>query len=193
MKPPVIHDLKTERADVGQPLPAALRLLPVLFFSSVSGAIAMSAYSFWQIKVAEENEHKAQEAEAGQKAETKRLDEDSAAVDKEVRNANEVKDWLIGTNQVQPLIKVICSSMTQESTISQITLARRDEMAAHVQMAMTINSAHGQQQVDTLRTAVSGALGYHSYSDNITNKDRKTEVSFDCTWIKSDTPDLSAP
>ena len=193
MKPPVIHDLKTERPDVGQPLPAALRVLPLIFFASVLGAVGMSAYALWQIKIAEQGEHDAQGAEVAQKAETKRLETDEAAIEKEVKNANEVRDWLQGTNQLQKLITTICGSMAQDSTISQLTLARRDEMASQVQMALTINSAHGQQQVDQVRTAVSGALGYHSYSDNISNKDRKTEYTFDCTWVKPDSTEATAP
>ncbi len=41
--------------------------------------------------------------------------------------------------------------------------------------------------------AVSNALGYHSYSDNINNKGGKTEVTYDCTWIKGDSSEAIPP
>lgn len=193
MNPIAIVDLKTERSDVGQPLPSALRLLPVLFFAGILGTISFTAYAFWQIKVAEKKEMEAQTAEAAQKAEITRLTADEVAIEKEVKNATEAREWLLGTNQLQKLTKIICESMTPESTIAQLTLARRDEMASQVEMALTMNSAHGQQQVDQLRTAVSNALGYHSYSDNINNKGGKTEVTYDCTWIKGDSSEAIPP
>ena len=193
MKPIAIVDLKTERSDVGQPLPSALRLLPVIFFAGILGTISFTAYAFWQIKIAEKKEAEAQTAEAAQKAEITRLTADEAAIEKEVKNATEAREWLLGTNQLQKLTKIICESMTPESTIAQLTLARRDEMASQVEMALTMNSAHGQQQVDQLRTAVSNALGYHSYSDNINNKGGKTEVTYDCTWIKGDSSEALPP
>lgn len=193
MKPIAIVDLKTERSDVGQPLPGTLRLLPVLFFAGILGTVGFTAFAFWQIKIAEKKEAEAQTAEAAQKAEITRLTADEAATEKEVKNATEAREWLLGTNQFQKLTKIICESMAADSTIAQLTLARRDEMASQVEMALTMNSSHGQQQVDQLRTAVSNALGYHSYSDNINNKGGKTEVTYDCTWIKGDSSEAIPP
>ncbi|MEI6536229.1 MAG: hypothetical protein WCN98_12860 [Verrucomicrobiaceae bacterium] len=187
MKPSVIVDLKTERPNVGQPLPSALRILPFLFGCSILGAIVLTAYSFWQIKVAETKAAEASDAEAAQKVEVKRLQTEEESINKEVKNAKDVREWLAGTNQLQGLITTITRAMTQESTISQLTLARREEMSAQIEMALQMNCAHGQQQMDQIRTAVAGALGYHSYSDNSQSKDNKSEITFDCTWIKNDT------
>ena len=82
MKPAVLIDLKTERSDVGQPLPAALRVLPVAFLLSVLGAIGISGYSMWQIKVAQDAEKVAREAETTQRTEMERISTETAAVQK---------------------------------------------------------------------------------------------------------------
>lgn len=189
MKPAVIVDLKTERTDVGQPLPAAMRALPILFFLSILGAIGISGYSVWQTKVAQNKTREASELESAEKAKISQLVTAEEAINKEVKNADEVKDWLSGTNQLQGLITTIARAMSPESTISQLTLARRAEMSSQIEMALQMNSAHGQQQMDQIRTAVAGTLGYHSYSDASEYKNGKTEISFDCTWIKNENSD----
>lgn len=189
MKTSVTLDLKTERTSVGQPLPPALRVLPVVFFASILGAIGISAYSFWQIGIAEKKTALAIENKASEEAGKKKLEAEEVEINKEVKNAEEVRDWLAGTNQLQPLVTTITRSMTPESTISQLTLARREEMSAHVAMALEINSASGQQQLDMVRTSVVGALGYNSYAENIQTKDKTNGFTFDCIWIKNENPD----
>jgi cell division protein FtsL len=189
MKPIVIHDLKTERPDVGQPLPGALRALPVLFFAAILGAIGFSAYAFWQKKLVEKEEGELRQDETAQMTEQQRLKLEDETIRKEIANANEVREWLQSTNQMQGMVTTISRAMTAESTISQLTLARRDEMNSQIQMALQINASHGQQQVDQLRTAVSDLLGYRSFSEAIDTKGNRTELSFDCTWIKIDSTD----
>lgn len=189
MKPSVTLDLKTERTNVGQPLPPALRILPVAFFLSILGAIGISAYSFWQIGIAEKKTALAIENKSTEEAEKKKLEAEEVEINKEVKNAEEVRDWLAGTNQLQPLVTTIARSMTPESTISQITLARREEMSAHIAMALEVNSASGQQQLDMVRTSVAGALGYNSYADNVQTKDKTHGITFDCIWIKNENSD----
>ncbi len=185
MKLAILPDLKTERSDVGQPLPAPLRVLPVAFLASILGVIGISAYSMLQIKVAQDAAKVAREAESAQQTEITRIAGESTAVQKEVDNANEVKDWVASTNQLQPMLTTITRAMTNENTISGLTLSRREDMSSQVQMALQINAAKGQQQVDQIRTALSGALGMRSFSENINIKG-KNELSFDCTWIHTE-------
>ncbi len=186
MKPPIIADLKTERADVGQPLPAPMRILPVAFLASILGAIGISGYSLLQIKVAEDAEKAAREAETVQKTEMDRIATEIAAVQKEVDNANEVRDWVQSTNQLQPMVTTITRAMTNENSITQMTLSRREEMSSQVTMALQLSAIKGQQQVDQIRTAVSGNLGMRSFSESIAAKGSKNELTFDCTWIHTE-------
>jgi hypothetical protein len=185
MKLAILPDLKTERSDVGQPLPAPLRILPVAFLASILGAIGISAYSMLQIKVAQDAAKLAREAETAQQAEMTRIGGETTAVQKEVNNANEVKDWVASTNQLQPMLTAITRAITNENTITQLSLSRREDMNAQVQMALHISAAKGQQQVDQIRTALSGSLGMRSFSENINIKG-KNELSFDCTWIHTE-------
>ena len=59
------HDLKTDRPDIGQPLPRILALLPVAFVLTVLGAIALNALFFFQVRNSEQaaEEWKMKEAE----------------------------------------------------------------------------------------------------------------------------------
>ena len=48
------HDLKTDRPDIGQPLPRILVLLPIVFVFTVLGAIALNALLFFQMRNSEQ-------------------------------------------------------------------------------------------------------------------------------------------
>lgn len=188
MRTTVIPDLKTERSDVGQPLPSALRIFPVLFFGSILGVAGIAGYSYFQMQIAEQKESQARTAEAGVQGEIARVAKEEEGINKEVKEANEVKDWLAGTNQLQSLVTTICSSINADSTITQLTLARQDELSSQVKMSLQLNSLKGAQQVDQIRTALAGALGYRSFQEDINSKGGKSELNFDCTWIKTDSP-----
>jgi hypothetical protein len=193
MKPAVITDLKTERIDVGQPLPAALRLLPVAFFASILGVIGISGYATWQIKVSQDAALVARRAKAAQDTEIARIKTDTEAVKKEVANANEVKDWVLTTNQMQPMVTAITKAMTVENSITQISLKRREEMSSQIEMALQLTVptvAKGAQQVDQIRTAVAAKLGMRSYSEDTNQtKGSKGEISFGCVWIQPEGTD----
>ncbi len=186
MKPPVIIDLKTERTDVGQPLPAALRLLPVAFIASILGAIGISGYAMVQIKNAEAAEATAKAAETAQRMEITRIATESTGVEKEVANATEVKDWVATTNQLQPMLLAINRAMTNDNTISQLSLSRREEMSAQIIMSLQLSSAKGQAQIDLIRTSLSQGLGMRSFSETMSTRGAKNEMNFDCTWIQTD-------
>lgn len=183
----VIPDLKTERLDVAQPLPAPLMVLPLLVYAGILGAIAMSSHAFLQMRQAEQKAREARQANAGEQAQIAQLKSEFAAIEAEEKNAKEVQQWIQGTNQLQPIVLALARSMDAESTISSMTLARKEEIPSQVQMGLQITSPHGPQQIDALRNAMMTALSYRSFSENIDNKKGgKRDLSFDCTWIKTE-------
>ena len=48
----ISHDLKTERPNVGQALPAALRILPVAFYLATVASIVLTSFFYLRLRSA---------------------------------------------------------------------------------------------------------------------------------------------
>jgi hypothetical protein len=192
MKPAVLHDLKTERTDIGQPLPAALRALPFIFFASIAGAIGLSTYSFIQMKMAQQKQAEAQSKEQGEQNEITNLKREVEAVEAEFNNARQVQGWLNATNQIQPIVLSVCRSIEADASLTSLTLTRREEMPSQIQLAVQLNSPNRTRQVETIRTKLQDLLNYRTFSEQIDNNSKTaSEMNFSCVLVKADSPDAN--
>ena len=74
------HDLKTERPDVGRPLPAILRLLPISLYLSGAAALGFSALFLWQFKLDLEARDSWRTSEAATRSEQSHLAAETEAI-----------------------------------------------------------------------------------------------------------------
>jgi len=160
------HDLKTDRPDIGQPLPRILALLPVVFVLSVIGAIALNTLFFFQLSNAEKTKEEWKMKVAEESAKQKEIVAKIEEIKDEERRANDVRAWVEGSRQIQPLAVSIARSMDVKSSIAELSLFREPENPNQIKLGFKFDNG-GQKQLDATLEAVN-ALGYRSYSANQT-------------------------
>ena len=184
------HDLKTDRPDIGQPLPRILALLPIAFVLTVIGAIALNALFFFQMRHSEQaNEEwklKVAEESAKQKEIVAKIEE----IKDEERRANDVRDWVEGSRQIQPLAVSIARSMDVKSSIAELSLLRESENPNQIKLGFKFDNG-GQKQLDATLEAVN-SLGYRSYSANQTaGKEGSLDYHATLIWQNSNKEPLN--
>ncbi|CAN5331488.1 hypothetical protein BH23VER1_BH23VER1_06290 [soil metagenome] len=177
------HDLKTERPDVGQPLPAALRLLPFAFYLTTVGAIVLTAYFYFELSSA----RAAKESWIADEQQQVRLLKDLETVTEEVktetRRAEEIAAWVEGSRSIQELCLAVSRSMDQDLTISRLSLERQKENPAQIQIGMELGvrrGTDGPRQLDQTLDRLD-QINYRSYGRGQTQK--QGVVSFTATLL----------
>ncbi|MCP4849059.1 MAG: hypothetical protein GY899_14050 [Verrucomicrobiaceae bacterium] len=180
----VCHDLKTDRPDIGQPLPRILTLLPILFVLSVIGAIALNALFFFQLRNAEKAKEEWKLKVATESSKQKEIVAKIETIKDEERRANDVQAWVEGSRQMQPLAVAIARSMDVKSSIAELSLFREAENPNQIKLGFKFDNG-GQKQLDATLEAVNG-LGYRSYSANQTaGKEGSLDYQATLIWQKS--------
>ncbi len=184
------HDLKTDRPDIGQPLPRILVLLPIVFVFTVLGAIALNALFFFQMRnseqATEEWKLKVAEESAKQKEIVAKIDD----IKGEERRANDVRDWVEGSRQIQPLAVSIARRIDVKSSIAELSLLIESENPKQIKLGFKFDNG-GQKQLDATLEAVN-SLGYRSYSANQTaGKEGSLDYHATLIWQNSNKEPLN--
>jgi len=158
----VIHDIKTERQNVSEGLPAGYKAIPFAFYI-VSAATLLLSFFFYLGKQnyqadAQEMQVRLSEAEALQ-YEYQATQQELAA---ESQRAEGIARWLEGSHPIQPVVVAISRSMARDSTIAELALDRNPELPAHTLMQLKIDGAGTQQIENTLAEIYQ--LNYQTYS-----------------------------
>jgi len=181
------HDLKTERPDVGRPLPGILRLLPIGLYLSGAAALGFSALFLWQFRTSMEARDQWQQDQAAAKNEQVRLAAETDAVSREAKRAEEARKWLQGSEPMQELLVSVVRSMRPTSTLAELGLTRDPEDPRKIIFAMQISSGGPAQLEDTVNTLAS-SLNYRPYFAQ-TKTERAGDVAYSATLIKQDRKD----
>ncbi len=180
----VCHDLKTNRPDIGQPLPGILALLPVAFVLSVIGAISLNALFFFQHRNAEQAKEEWKLNVAEESAKQKDIMAQIEAIKEEERRANDVRDWVEGSRQLQPLAVAIARSMDVKGSIAELSLFREPSNPNQIKLGFKFDNG-GQKQLDATLEAIN-VLGYRSYSANQTaGKEGSLDYQATLIWQNS--------
>ena len=184
------HDLKTDRPDIGQPLPGILALLPIAFVLSVIAAIALNTLFFFQLRNSEQAKEEWKLKVAEESAKQKEIVAMIELIKDEERRANDVRDWVEGSRQMQPLAVSIARSMDVKSSIAELSLLRDSENPKQIKLGFKFDNG-GQKQLDATLEAVN-ALGYRSYSANQTaGKEGSLDYQATLIWQNSNKESLN--
>ena len=184
------HDLKTDRPDIGQPLPGILALLPIVFVLSVIAAIALNTLFFFQLRNSEQAKEEWKLKVAEESAKQKEIVAMIELIKDEERRANDVRDWVEGSRQMQPLAVSIARSMDVKSSIAELSLLRDSENPKQIKLGFKFDNG-GQKQLDATLEAVN-ALGYRSYSANQTaGKEGSLDYQATLIWQNSNKESLN--
>lgn len=186
----VCHDLKTDRPDIGQPLPRILALLPIAFVLSGIGAIALNTLFFFQLSTSEKAKEEWKLTAAEESTKQKEIVAKIQAIKDEERRANDVRDWVEGSRQIQPLAVSVARSMDVKSSIAELSLLRDPENPTQIKLGFKFDNG-GQKQLDATLEAVN-TLGYRSYSANQTaGKEGSLDYQATLIWQNSNKESLN--
>jgi hypothetical protein len=186
----ICHELKTDRVDIAQPLPGALRVLPILFYFSIAATIALNALFAYQRINSEKSMNdwtqKAQAEEATKASVKKQKD----AINLEVARANDVVEWINGAAPLQPLALEIARSMDQsKSTISNLDLSRDNANPNQIRLKLDFSKG-GQKQLDFTLERLQ-ELGYRQFNAVQSQGDNGTS-SYQATLIKTNNQSVAS-
>ncbi|MAS93018.1 MAG: hypothetical protein CMO55_07450 [Verrucomicrobiales bacterium] len=158
----IIHDLKTERQNVSSGLPAAFKLVPILFYLSAAASLILSGFFYLSIKSHEASQQQMQLRVSQATAEKNEyVARQNTIVDKSKR-AEGIAKWLEGSHPLQPVTVAIGRSMGKDTTIAELNLNRNPEIPAHTFLQLKIDGGGSEQVEDTLNSI--NALNYQTYS-----------------------------
>jgi hypothetical protein len=174
-----VDDLKTERPDITPPLPATLRLVPILFYVVVLGGIVLSSLFLVVLRnaAADEQRWKAETAER-----TQRLNEVEAerrSLEGQAHRASDIVAWVEGARSLQPLVVEIIRSMSSSSSITSLALSRDPATATQVKLALKLNT-QDPRQLDTTLEAIA-ARNFRTYNPNQTQS--RGEIDYEATLL----------
>ena len=156
------HDLKTERGNLSDGLPAYYRLVPILFYVTVVTAISSVAYFSMQIR----NFTEERTIEQGRLTEitivTKGIASEKDEVEQERVRAEAVARWIETAQGLQPLVAGLSRSIGEDASIDMMSLKRNPEMPPQIFLTLKLNG-EVQEQIGSSMQAVRD-LNYRSFS-----------------------------
>jgi hypothetical protein len=184
------HDIKTERPDVGKPLPGILRLLPVGAYFTLVASVGLSALLGIQLRMARSARDNWKEQEAERQNESARLKVETEAVTQEAKRAEDVRRWVVGSEPMQDVVVAIVRSMRPSSALSDLHLTRDKNDPRKVSFALQLNSG-GPSQLDQTLGKLTSDLNFRPYFAQ-QKQEKGGEISYSATLIKQEKHDPKA-
>ncbi|MGC1481717.1 MAG: hypothetical protein WA771_14550 [Chthoniobacterales bacterium] len=178
--PEILHDLKTERAEVLPPLPIALRLVPILFYLAAFATILLASVTIAQIGqatgVLEGARQRATDAQTA-------LNESKiarSALEARAKRASDVLRWVEGSVNVQPLAVSIARSTGEQASIIELALTRSDTANRQIQLALRLQ-ANSTNELEPVLAAIRAA-DFRPFSAQ--QSQAENEVNYEASLIR---------
>jgi len=178
-----IDDFKTERKDLLPALPLVYRMVPILFYLSLLFLAVVGSSALWHSRVASQRyQTVVLESSFLQKkidaAKTARAD-----LEKGIREAADLENWVLASMPLQPLVVGIVRSMEEDSNIVELTLERDAETPSQLRLALTINTESDGQIDRTLK--VIRDLSFREFSPTQSVDQGNVEYRASLLWRRS--------
>ncbi|MEM7603327.1 MAG: hypothetical protein AAF357_18180, partial [Verrucomicrobiota bacterium] len=158
----IIHDLKTERQNISEGLPAGYKLIPVSFYIVSLATVFLSLFFYLSKKAYESTETSMRDRQSQAQTQQTGFVSQQNTISAESKKAEGIAKWLEGSRPLQPVTAVVGRSMGKDSTIAELSLDRNPEIPAHTFMQLKIDGG-GSQQIENTLSAIY-ALDYQTYS-----------------------------
>ncbi len=140
-----IDDFKTERKGILAPLPMILRLVPILFYGALLFLIVVGSAAYLHRRVAEARRDAVLKDVSELKKKIETYKAERSALEAQIREATDLELWVLASMPLQPLVMSIIRSMTQQSSIVNLTLERDAETPSQLRMNLRINADSDEQ------------------------------------------------
>lgn len=155
-------DLKTERGNLSGGLPNYYRVVPVLFFATVIGSIALIVHFSMQIRSLSFERDQEMARLNDQVMVTEGLNADKFEIEQENVRADAIAKWVETAQGLQPLIAGLARTIENDASVDTLSLKRNPELPAQLFLVLRLNG-DVQEQLDQSMQAVRG-LNYRSFS-----------------------------
>ena len=181
MEKPVCHDLKTERTGVAPPLPPVLAIVPLLFYVGIVACAVLCAKFYFAIRASQDEEAKWEHAKKREVETTGRINLQMNATQKEKERAAETLAWLEGSRSLQPINMVIARSVSENSSIQELSLSRKQDDPGQLKIELVLTGETQKQMVGTLL-----ALAEFSYRPYFEERKQTDDVLYyEATLIRN--------
>lgn len=180
----ICHDLKTERHDVGRPLPGFLRMLPLGTYFVAATSMGLCALLLWQFKQAQIARDGWRAEETNRQSEQARLTQQNDSITKEAKRAEDVRKWVVGSHPMQELLVSIVRSMRPTSALSDLGLIRDKDDPKKIAFNLQIGTG-GPAQLDETLGKLASSLNYRPYFAQ-QKQEKGGEIAYSATLIKQE-------
>lgn len=189
-----IDDLKTDRKDIMPALPMVLRVVPILFYSSIAFALIVGSVAFWNGRIATQRRDATKQRIASLNSEISSTKASRAALEAKIREATDLEAWVLASMPLQPLAVGIIRSMSPNSSIVELSLERDAETPSQLKMGLRMNTDSDKQLEDTLATLEK--MHYREFSPTQTrvrgDLDYRASLLWQNPYSKNQTPEERA-
>jgi hypothetical protein len=177
-----IDDFKTERKDIAPPLPAYLRLVPVLFYASIVISILLNALFLARLSQASQAKEASLKQDQELVAQLQAIKTKRQELEGEAKRATDVVNWVDGSRPLQPLIVDIARSMENDSSIVEMNLSRAPENASQIKLGLRLQTGNTRQLDQTLQTIANARFRTFSPQQSM----ERGEVEYQATLFWQD-------
>jgi hypothetical protein len=186
-----IDDFKTERKNLLPPLPIVYRLVPILFYLSLLFTFVVGSTALWHSRVATQRYLSLvqQNAELQKKIEATKATR--AELEKNIREASDLENWVLASMPLQPLVVGIIRSVAESdgATIVDLGLERDPQTPTQLRLTLTLSTDDDKHIERTLK--VIQDLNYHEFSPTQSRVRGNLEYRASLLWRKPEGPTLS--
>ena len=147
-----IDDFKTERKDVAPPLPAYLRLVPIIFYMSIAATILLNGLFLARLSQASQVKESSLKQDRSLLSQLDEVKKQRQQLEGEAKKATDLANWVDGSRPLQPLIVDIARSMEGDSSIVEMQLERAQENASQIRLSLRLQTGNTKQLDQTLQT-----------------------------------------
>jgi len=145
----IADDFKTDRKDITPPLPAILRLVPILFYLTVVSAMILCGLFLYQLKLANDNILAAKSGLAEAQAQVVTAAAERKQLEAQILRATDVQGWVEGSRPLQPLVVAVARSIGEEASLADLKIDRDEESPSNLKLAMRIGTSSATQLEET--------------------------------------------
>lgn len=145
----IADDFKTDRKDTTPPLPAILRLVPILFYLTVVSAMILCGLFLYQLKLANDNILAAKSGLAEAQAQVVTAAAERKQLEAQILRATDVQGWVEGSRPLQPLVVAVARSIGEEASLADLKIDRDEESPSNLKLAMRIGTSSATQLEET--------------------------------------------
>jgi hypothetical protein len=193
-KSKICHDLKAERSDVAQPLPAVASALPIAFYLACVATVGLNLMFWMKTKGANEEGDGWKWTESSEVRLKGEIVAQQDTLDKEEKRAKDVLSWLEGSRSFQPLIVSIANSMESKGSIVELGLNRDAANPGQVRLNIKFEGVpNSRAQVEEIEGALL-SIGYRTYGAQQTRGQGSQSLDYQATllWQRAYSENLTA-